>query len=301
MSSDLLDQEDYIEKAEKLVESIGIPAQPKIITDLNRVISNRVTDMSAISGIISKDVAMSAKILKLVNSPFFGLKEKVDSIDRALSMMGLGDFNRIIMASSLRETFGGKYSAIERFWDHSMITAAVAMYIAEKIKMESPEQAYTAGLFHDCGIPLLMKKFPDYGELVDFALGVVNSEALKGSAKSIVGIENERYATHHCAVGCIVAKSWNVSPVVHQSIWYHHYIHLDVHTNPSIKRMTAVLILADYISSCIMFSSGGSCPVESEADWSEMHAGILSELGLNVDDVKDFKEDLSDRFLENSE
>ena len=301
MSSDLLNLEGYIEKAEKLVNSIGIPAQPKVIMELNREINNRVTNISVISDIISKDVAMSAKILKVVNSPFFGLREKVDSIDRALSMMGLGNFNKIILASSLRETLGGKDPAIERFWDHSMTTAAVAIYIAEKIKMESPEQAYTAGLFHDCGIPLLMKKFPDYGELVDFALGVVNSEALKGSAKSIVGIEDERYSTHHCAVGYIVAKSWNLSPVVHQSIWYHHYIHLDVHNNPATKRLSAVLILADYISSYIMFSSGGSCPVESEADWSQMHASILYELGLNVDDVKDFKEDLSDKFLENPE
>lgn len=300
MSSDLLDQEDYIEKAEKLVDSIGIPAQPKVITDLKRIISDRVTDMSIISDIISKDVAMSAKILKVVNSPFFDLKEKVDSVDRALSMMGLGDFNRIILASSLRETFDGMDPAIERFWDHSMTTAAVAMYIAEKIKMESPEQAYTAGLFHDCGVPLLMKKFPDYGDLVDFALGVVNAEALKGSEKSIIGIEDERYATHHCAVGYLVAKSWNVSEVVHQSIWHHHYINLDVHEDPSARRMTAVLIMADYISSCIMFSSGGSCPVESEADWSEMNEVILSELGLNVDDVKDFRKDLSDRFLGNS-
>ena len=99
---------------------------------------------------------------------------------------------------------------------------------------------------------MLMKKFPDYGELVDFALGVVNSAALKGSEKSIVGIENERYATHHCAVGNIVAQSWNVSPVVHQSIWYHHYIHLDIHDNPAARMLTAILILADYISSCIM-------------------------------------------------
>ncbi len=297
MSSKLLNLEDYSDKAEELVNSIGIPAQPKVIMELNREIANPDTNLSTISDIISKDVAMSAKVLKVVNSPFFGMKGKVDSIDRAVAMMGLKNFNKIILASSVREALGGTDPAIERFWDHSMTTAAVATYIAEKIKMESPEQAYTAGLFHDCGIPLMMKKYPDYGELVDYALSVVNSASLSGSSKSIVGIEDERYATHHCAVGYMVAKSWNLSPVVHKSIWYHHYIHLDVHDNPTTKRLSAVLILADYISSYILFSSGGNCPVDSEAEWAKIHVNILSELGLNVDDVKDYKDDLADKFL----
>jgi HD-like signal output (HDOD) protein len=297
MSKDLLCLEEYSSKAEELVNSIGIPTQPKIIMEVSKEIKNPDADLSTVSNIISKDVAMSAKVLKVVNSAFFGLREKVDSIDRALSLMGMANFNKIIIASSLKETLGSNYPGIEHFWDHSMAVATIASHIAQKTGYESPESAYTAGLFHDCGIPFLLKKYKDYAEVSDFALGVVSSQALSGETKSIIGIEDERYKTHHCAVGYIVAKSWNLSPHVHQSIWYHHYVHLNVHVTAESRRLSAILILADYIGTNILFLSGGKCPVEPEPEWANIHMDVLNELQLQVDDIKDLREDMVDKIM----
>lgn len=300
MNNNMLKLEENKIKAEQLVDSIGIPTQPRIIMEVKKEINNPDADLSTISNIISKDVAMSAKVLKVANSAFFGLKEKVDSIDRALAMLGMKNFNKIILSSSLREALGTNYPGIEKFWNHSMATAAFASHIADKVGFESPEQAYTAGLFHDCGIPFLIKKYTDYTGLVDYALSVINSKAISGAIKSIIGLEDERYDTHHCAVGYIVAKSWKLSPAVQQAIWYHHYVHLDFHGDKSIKRLSAILILADYISSHLLFLSGGQCPVEPEPEWAKMYPDILSELNLNIIDVKDLREDLVDNFLATS-
>ncbi len=297
MSQDLLSLEEYSSKAEELVNSIGIPTQPKIIMEVSKEIKNPEADLSTVSNIISKDVAMSAKVLKVVNSAFFGLSEKVDSIDRALSLMGMLNFNKIILASSLKETLGKNYPGIESFWDHSMAVATIASHIAQKTAYESPESAYTAGLFHDCGVPYLLKKYKDYAEVSDFALGVVSSQALSGAMKSIIGIEDERYKTHHCAVGYIVAKSWNLSPHVHQSIWYHHYVHLNVHVAAETKKLSAILILADYIGNHLLYLSGGKCPVEPESEWADVHMDILSELQLQAQDIKDMREDMVDKIM----
>ncbi len=297
MSKDLLSLDEYSDKADELVKSIGIPSQPKVIIEVNKEINSPDANLSSVADIISKDVAMSAKVLKVVNSAFFGLSQKVDSIDRALALMGVKNFNKIILASSLKESIGSDAPGLEHFWNHSMAVATISTAIAQKIGHESPEQAYTAGLFHDCGVPFLLKKYKDYHELVDFALSVASIGALTGSTKSIVGIEDERYGTHHCAVGYIVAKSWNLSPAVHQSIWYHHYIHLDVHMNEEAKRLSAILILADYIGSHILYLSGGKCPVDPEPEWADAHIEVMAELNLQVDEIKDIREDLVDKIM----
>lgn len=297
MSENLLSLEKYSAKAEELVNSIGIPAQPKIIMEVNKELDNPDANLGSVANIINKDVSMSAKVLKVVNSAFFGLSEKVDSIECALSLMGLIHFKKIILASSLRETLGSSYPGIDNFWNHSMAVATIASHIAVKTGYSSPESAYTAGLFHDCGIPYLIKKYKDYPELVDFALGVVSSKALSGATKSIIGIEDERYSTHHCAVGYIVAKSWNLPPHVHQSIWYHHYVHLNIHGADKTKRLSAILILADYIGGHILYMSGGKCPVEPEADWAAVYSKVMSELQLSVEEIRDIREDMVEKVM----
>ncbi len=297
MGDQLLSLEHYTEKAENLVSSIGIPTQPQILMDVSKEMNNPDSNLSTVASIINKDVAMSAKLLKVVNSAFFGLSEKVDSIDRALALMGMKSFRKIILASSMRESLGSDYPGIENFWDHSMAVATIATHIAEKIGYDSPESAYTAGLFHDCGVPFLLKKYKDYPELIDFSLGVVSSTALSGATKSIIGIEDERYNTHHCAVGYIVAKSWNLPTHVHQTIWYHHFIHLTIHISEETKRLSAILILADYIGTHILYLGGGKCPVEPESDWAETHSEILAELHMNAEDIKDLREDLVDKIM----
>ncbi len=297
MSNQLLSLADYSTQAEVLVNSIGIPAQPKILMEVNKEINSPDASFSTVADMISKDVSMSAKVLKVVNSAIFGLSEKVDSIDRALAMMGLKNFNKIIIASSLREALGS-FSGMEGFWNHSMAVATISSYIADKTSFVSSEQAYTAGLFHDCGIPYLAKKYKDYPDLAEHALSVVHSEALSGATRSVIGVEDERYRTHHCAVGYVVAKSWNLSPEVHKSIWYHHYVHLNIHENDTIKKLSAILILADYIASHLHYISGGTCPVEQEHSWAEAHPEIMSELHFNVVDIKDMREDLEEKIMD---
>lgn len=293
--SKLLDQEQYGNEAKKLISSISIPTQPKIIIEINNEIKKPEANIMRVSEIISRDVAMSAKLLKVINSAFFGLRENVDSIDRALSLMGLKNFNNIIMSSAFRDSMEKQGAGTEKFWNHSMTAAMVSSHIAKKVGYPSEEQAYIAGLFHDCGISLLTKKFPEYASLTDYALSIVNSEALRGDTKSIIGIEDERFATHHCAIGYLVAKTWRLSAPVVEAIWYHHYTNIDIHKDPASRRLASILILADYISSHILYLAGGDCPVDSESEWVKMHKKVIGELGLNLETIKDIKEDLTEK------
>ena len=288
MISKLLRQDTYLKQAKDIVASIGIPTQPKLLMEINDEISDPNADLQSVSDIISRDVATAAKLLKVINSVFFGLQEKVDSIQRALSLMGLQNFKNIILSSALREAFGSKGPGSDKFWKHSMQAANIAARIAEKIGYNPVDQAYIAGLFHDCGVPLLMKKFPDYHELTDYALSVAGADALMGKTKSIIGVEDERFSIHHCAMGRLVGKSWRLSDPVIEAIWYHHYINIDIHKDPTVKKLSAILLLSDYLAAYLFYISGG-CPVDSEEEWFKLHKKVVDELEIDLDDIKDLK------------
>jgi len=294
MISELLIQDTYMKQAEDIVASVGIPSQPAIMMEINDEINNPNSDLQSVSEIISRDVATAAKLLKVINSAFFGLGEKVDSIQRALSLMGLQNFKKIILSSALREAFCSKSSGSEKFWKHSMQTATIAARIAEKVGYNPLDQAYIAGLFHDCGVPLLMKKFPDYHEVTDYALSVVGADSLTGKTKSVIVVEDERYNIHHCALGHLVAKSWRLSDAVIQVILYHHYVDIDCHKDPSVRKLSAILFLADYLAAYLLYLSGGS-PIDSEDEWAAMHKQVVAELEFEIEDIKDLKDEAEEQ------
>jgi len=89
-----MDQE-IIEKTEKLVKGIGIPSQPRVIMEIDEEVKKEDPDFGIISNLVSRDVAMSAKIMKVCNSPLFGLRHKVESVDKALSILGLNNFKKM--------------------------------------------------------------------------------------------------------------------------------------------------------------------------------------------------------------
>ncbi len=297
MLSDLLRQDSYMRKAESIVNAIGIPAQSRVMLEINNEINNPNADVQSISDLIIRDVATSARLLKVINSPYFGMQEKIDSIPHALAMMGLENFKKIILASSLREVVSSSSQISEKFWNHSMNAALIASMIADRTGYDSADQAYTAALFHDCGIPLLMNRFKDYGPLVDYALSVAGSDALSGVFRSIIGVEDERFSIHHCAVGHLVAKSWHLSePVVH-AIWYHHYTNIDCHEDPGIKRLCAILLLSDYLASHLLYLAGGP-PVEPEDEWARMHEKVMQELEMDIYQIKDLREESDEMLLQ---
>ncbi|MGO9378652.1 MAG: response regulator [Dissulfurispiraceae bacterium] len=102
VSSDL----QQIDNAEHLIQSVGIPSQPAAILELNKEMGKAQLDLQRVAGLISKDVSMSAKVIKIAASPFFGSK-RVDSIEQALILLGVKNFQKLILSASLRDSFDG--------------------------------------------------------------------------------------------------------------------------------------------------------------------------------------------------
>jgi len=192
------------QEAEQLVKSIGIPPCPAFLTSLVREMRSDDPDFNRIAKLISGDVGLAAAMLKTVNPAFYGLPTKATSAQQALVLLGLRTVTHLVTGLLLQQAFpvaGGKF--MERFWDMSSNIAAVAAQITRQIKSVSRDEAYTFGLFRDCGMPPLMIMFADYAQAL--AARVAHSE------RSISELEQEYCGIDHAQIGRYLAKSWHLS------------------------------------------------------------------------------------------
>lgn len=172
-----------LEEAEKIVKEIGIPGRPQTLIDINIELKKPYPDFDTLSRYIEKDIHLIVTILKLVNSPFFGLRHKIDSAKRALTLLGLNNFNNIILASCMHHAFKGNYVSerkFEQFYTHSLLVADVSRFLSQNILTKTKEHidpylAYMVGVFHDCGVLIMSKKFPDYYEKMNRELSPEDS------------------------------------------------------------------------------------------------------------------------------
>ncbi len=204
-----------LQNAEGLMKGIMIPPRPSVLVDVLNEQSKDDPDLQRIAELISKDVAISAGVLRVVNSPFFGLQRKIASIDHAVRMMGTRSVTNIVTALMLHSAFAeSKGRFMDEFWNDSGHLAAMSSHAARVSRAIAPEEGYAVGLFANCGVPLMLKKFSNYP--------AVYEQALKEDAMPVSAYEDAELGTDHTLVGYIMGKSWELPEPVCQSILRHH-------------------------------------------------------------------------------
>ena len=144
----------------------SLPSLPDLYTEVVKEVNSPNGSLNRVGEIIAKDVGMSAKILQLVNSSFFGLPQHVATPTRAVNLLGLETVKSLILSVKIFSQFGNSdlpgYS-ISSLWDHCMATGSIAKAIAKEKGMapEGPDEAFTAGLLHDVGKLVLLDKLPE--------------------------------------------------------------------------------------------------------------------------------------------
>lgn len=194
--------------------TLGIPPRPTILSQLMYESQQPDVNFGRVAELISNDVAIAATILKTVNSPFFGLRTRVSSIQTALSHMGLGTVAQMVGGLALRNVFSTAGIQMERFWDVSSRIALISSYLSRQLDLPRREEFHTYGLFQDCGIPVLILRFPSYKE----TLARANEEAIK----SFTDVEDLHHPTNHAVIGFLLAKSWGLSDELCKAIRMHH-------------------------------------------------------------------------------
>lgn len=259
-----------LQNAEELMKDIIIPPRPTVLVDVLNEQARPEPDLGRIAGLIGKDVAISAGVLRVVNSAFFGLPRKITSIDHAVRLIGVRSVTNIVTALMLRTAFSDtKGLDMADFWNQSGRLAAATAFASRLSHEVAPEEAYSLGLFANCGVPLMHRKFPEYASLYERARTVNNMSA--------TSCEESELETNHTLVGYIMGKKWDLPESFCQCILRHHDS-VDYYAGPQerlngVTPYLAVLHLGQYFSRTFE-----ALPISYE--WTNVGRSVCSYLGI---------------------
>jgi HD-like signal output (HDOD) protein len=255
------------EQISRILQGINIPPQPQVMVDLQMEQCSPDCSIDTIARLISQDVGLSGSILKTVNSPFFKHGNKITSINQAVNLLGVNSVVNLVNAQSIRGALSDDdIIALGRFWDSAMDVAMTSATIAKHIGFPYPDEAYTLGLFHNCGIPLLMVRIKNYL--------AVQAEAYSRADVSITETENQLIHTNHAVVGYYVGKSWNLPRYLCEAIHEHHQVDktfADERADSRKKTLLAILKMAEHI--CASHKTLGKQEIDHE--WQRIGQTIL--------------------------
>ena len=209
-----------LEVNERVLSDIGrgfsVPAQPDLLLKLQRLMAEQEIDLNAIADTISQDIAVSATILKTINSPLYGLARTISDIKKSVRYIGLNGINTLVTSSLIRQSFKQHDCSVslDDFWHNSNNIANTAVHIGKTIKQRlSSEKLFTLGLFHDCGIPVMAMKYNDYQNTLEHAENTPNL--------TLPEVEENTYSVNHATIGYYVATSWRLPKDMCQLILRH--------------------------------------------------------------------------------
>ena len=257
------------------LKDIGIPPRPTILERISSEMQKEEPDYKRLAQVIGADVSLSGSLIKTANSPFFGYRNRVRSVNEALMMLGLDVASRAIAGIILRKVFPNSLH-LERFWDASARIARLSGWLAQHVGHNKlrPDDAYTFGLFRDCGIPVLLLRFPGYQKI----LAQANGE----DKDSFTAVEDGQLPTNHAMVGCLLAQSWWLPEETCLAIRHHH--DAAIIATPSISPPLTSryrIAMAQFAEYLVQRHSG----LSQTHEWSKLGAACLSLLGIAENEV----------------
>jgi len=268
-------------KMTSVVSSFQIPVKPQILAEMQSLLDQEEPDIDSIADLISNDVGLSSAILKIINSPFYGMNRKISEIKQAVMILGLKTINGLVTALLLKSSFQGSACiSLERFWDDSLDVANAMAFIGNKVKTKIPvDMLYTVGLFQNCGIPLLAIKFDDYKEVL------IESNS---SGNNSIELEEKKYQTNHAVLGYYVASSWHLPKEICAMILQHH--ELDYLSNISGNKEQVIFATLKAAEDLVERVKRHNV----SPDWEEIKEAALDVLGITSIDYEDLEDDLAE-------
>jgi HD-like signal output (HDOD) protein len=208
------------EDLKSVVSRIGaLPSLPRLYVEVNNELNSKDPSIAKVADIVSKDVSISAKLLQLVNSPFFGIPNTITQPQKAVSLLGLDLVQAVVLASGVFTAFKEVVNvgfSINDLWNHSYHTGAMAKAIAqlENSAAPLPDCAYMAGLLHDIGSVVLAAQLPE-AYVAAVKLAAADNISMYLAEKEILGIG-------HAELGAYLLGLWGLSDSNILATAYHH-------------------------------------------------------------------------------
>ncbi len=262
---------------------INLPTLPRVVSKMIELVDNPKTSAGSLARLVSNDQILTARVLKLANSAYYGFPREIYSVDMAIVVLGFNSVKEIGLSLSVLDTFrdteSNAYFDVSRFWEHSLGCGVAAKTLAKRYAPGYASQAFVAGLMHDIGkivISLYAKK--------DF-LEIARTVSDKGNTWSEV--EQRIIGTDHAQVGGVLAGRWKIPDVIAEAIRFHH----TPWGSESHQKVAAIVSLANLLCHSCNIGNAGTVSVEhaDERLWE-----IFAQEGITMDEevLDDLREEI---------
>lgn len=197
-----------------LAGGVKIPPMPRVLMELLALERDEDAGPRQYAALIAHDPALTGAVFRVVASPVFGLRARVDTLEKAISLLGLRATSAVARSEALRGALNDpqQLTAMQTLWQRAHELAALSTYIVKVARPRgiSPDLAYLVGIFHDCGLAVLYRRYPDY------------AAALAHQAWPDLVVLDQRFHTDHGVVGEMVAHNWQLPADVALAVRHHH-------------------------------------------------------------------------------
>ena len=265
-----------------LKECKNLPTLPGIVGKLATMAEDPNTSTDQIGKVISKDHILSAKLLRLVNSAFYGFPQRISSLSSAIILLGFSVVKSLIITASIFEFM--EEQDIE-LWEHSLGCAVVCSVVAKRMGIADPEEVSTAGLIHDIGKVAIKMELPkEYAEII--AIMQKDNVTIRVAEKQVLGFD-------HAEAGGWLTKSWNLPDKLVEPITFHHNPRM---ASKNSQLTSCIIHFSDILIRGMGYCHGGDnkVPVLSKNAWKMLNLNkqdidaIIDEVEEKLWDVKGF-------------
>jgi len=207
------------QKIKRITDAVlSLPVLPTITSKILELVDNPQTSAQMLSNLVSRDQVLTAKILKIANSSFYGFSGEINTVKHAVVILGYDSLKEISLSMSVFNVFKSdkknKYFDVTEFWKHSIGVGMCARLIAEKISYPNTSEAFTAGILHDLGKVVLNQYLPyDFLKMQE----MVNLDNIP-----VAVAEKEIFGVGHSQVGTWLATRWKLPEKLTSAIEFHH-------------------------------------------------------------------------------
>ena len=204
-----------INDLEKAIEdNDAFPTLPNIVIKAFQIINDPDSSAQNLNDIINKDQVIMSKILRLVNSAYYGLGRKVVDIKDSVTILGFGTISNLLLSISLFDSFRKTSFDLDKFWMHTITAATASEYFAKKACYPKPDIAYVTSLIHDIGKLVFVLCFPkEYKQIL---------ESMETEELQFIQAERKLFTVDHTTAGKLLCEKWNLPSIYTETVSCHH-------------------------------------------------------------------------------